>query len=220
MKTHAILKNGEVRFLQVRSSKYLAVSFTKTLPLLLSRSSLILLNYVVSKISTYVHMRGSHCTLHSFSFNHGFSYWVFLVRFLTRQHLTRIMDIKGKNSDDFLTNTKKRHSDELPTILRCGYRRPEFIGKLQFRRTWFLGLFRRTVGVGIYRRTSVVGIYRRTTFVGIFRRKWLLHNLGVELLLGCQLSKDSGILRTDSGILRKDSGVLLLQCPNPCIFVM
>ncbi|KAF3507741.1 hypothetical protein F2Q69_00002033 [Brassica cretica] len=76
-----------------------------------------------------------------------------------------------RNSDDFLTNTKKRHSDELPTILRCGYTRPEFIGKLQFRRTWFLGLFRRTVGVGIYRRTSVVGIYRRTTFVGIFRRK-------------------------------------------------
>ena len=96
MKTHALLKNGEVHFLQVRSSKYLAVSFTKTLPLLLSRSSLILLNYVVSKISTYVHMRGSHCTLHSFSFNHGFSYWVFLVRFLTRQHLRRIMDIKGK----------------------------------------------------------------------------------------------------------------------------
>ncbi|WZZ47525.1 hypothetical protein YC2023_043784 [Brassica napus] len=53
MKTHALLKNDEVRFLQVRSSKYLVVSFTKTLPLLLSRSSLILLNYVVSKISTY-----------------------------------------------------------------------------------------------------------------------------------------------------------------------
>jgi len=95
MKTHALLKNGEVRFLQVRSSKYLAVSFTKTLPLLLSRSSLILLNYVVSKISTYVHMRGSHCTLHSFFFN-CFSYWIFLVKFLTRQHLTRIMDIKEK----------------------------------------------------------------------------------------------------------------------------
>ena len=34
-----------------------------------------------------------------------------------------------RTSDDFLTNTEKRHSDELPTILRCGYTRPEFIGK-------------------------------------------------------------------------------------------
>ena len=80
-----------------------------------------------------------------------------------------------RTSDDFLTNTEKRHSDELPTILRCGYTRPEFIGKLrtdeEFRCRVFLGVFRRTLGVGIYRRTSVVGIYRRTTFVGIFRRK-------------------------------------------------
>ncbi|WZZ39217.1 hypothetical protein YC2023_035476 [Brassica napus] len=86
-----------------------------------------------------------------------------------------------RTSDDFLTNTEKRHSDELPTILRYGYTRPEFIGKTtyrrrtflgQFRRRVFLGVFRRTLGVGIYRRTTVVGIYRRTSFVGIFRRKW------------------------------------------------
>ncbi|KAF3550415.1 hypothetical protein DY000_02010239, partial [Brassica cretica] len=32
-------------------------------------------------------------------------------------------------SDDFLTNTEKRHSDELPTIFRCRHTRPEFIGK-------------------------------------------------------------------------------------------
>ncbi|KAF3566565.1 hypothetical protein DY000_02012083 [Brassica cretica] len=79
-----------------------------------------------------------------------------------------------RTSDDFLTNTEKRHSDELPTILRCGHTRPEFIEKTtyrrraffgQFRRSVFLGVFRRTLGVGIYRRTMVVGIYRRTMFV-------------------------------------------------------
>ncbi|KAF2591373.1 hypothetical protein F2Q70_00037990 [Brassica cretica] len=79
-----------------------------------------------------------------------------------------------RTSDDFLTNTEKRHSDELPMILRCGHTRPEFIGKTiyrrrtflrQFRQGGFLGIFRRILGVGIYRRTLV-----RRKFVGKFRR--------------------------------------------------
>nr|VDD43292.1 unnamed protein product [Brassica oleracea] len=68
----------------------------------------------------------------------------------------------GTTSDDFLTNTEKRHSDELPTILRCGHTRPEFIGKAMYRRRTFLGQFRRSGFLGIFRRTLGVGIYRRT----------------------------------------------------------
>ncbi|KAF3508846.1 hypothetical protein F2Q69_00007615 [Brassica cretica] len=75
-------------------------------------------------------------------------------------------------SDDFLTNTEKRHSDELPTILRCGHTRPEFIGKTTYRRRTFLGQFRRSVFLGVFRRTLVVGIYRRTMVVGIYRRTY------------------------------------------------
>ncbi|KAF3549793.1 hypothetical protein DY000_02008634 [Brassica cretica] len=83
-----------------------------------------------------------------------------------------------RTSDDFLTNTEKRHSDEFPTILRCGHTRPEFLG--QFRRSGFLGIFRRILGVGIYRRTLVrrniptdIGsseISDGYWFVGVFRR--------------------------------------------------
>ncbi|KAF3495794.1 hypothetical protein DY000_02052692 [Brassica cretica] len=117
-----------------------------------------------------------------------------------------------RNSDDFLTNTKKRHSDELPTILRCGYTRPEFIGKLQFRRTWFLGLFRRTVGVGIYRRTSVVGIYRRTTVVGIYRRARSLRS-DRALARARLLRSDRALAQARS--LRSDRAVCVLGRYRP-----
>ena len=47
-------------------------------------------------------------------------------------------------SDDFLTTTEKRHSDELPTIFQCGHTRPEFIEKTIYRRRTFLRIYRRT----------------------------------------------------------------------------
>ena len=90
--------------------------------------------------------------------------------FLTNQFVGIILSEKSirrnfvRPSDDFLTNTEKRHSDELPTIFRCGHTRPEFIGKTIYRRRTFLGLFRRTQSsentdglwfVGRYRRTMV-----------------------------------------------------------------
>ena len=96
MKTHALHKNGKVRVLQVCSSENLNVSFTKALPLLLSRSSYILSDYIVSKTSTYVHMRRSHCVLHFFFLWLWFFPLDFLVMFFTRKHLIHIIDIKGK----------------------------------------------------------------------------------------------------------------------------
>ena len=78
-----------------------------------------------------------------------------------------------RTSDDFLTNTEKRHSDELLTILRCGHTRPEFIGKTMYRRRTFLGQFRRSGFLGVFRRTLVVGIYRR-----IFVRRYIPTEIG------------------------------------------
>ena len=45
------------------------------------------------RISTAIIIRGSRYALHSFSLNHGFSQWVFLVRFLMRQYQKRIRRI-------------------------------------------------------------------------------------------------------------------------------
>ena len=58
-------------------------------------------------------------------------------------------------SDNFLTNTKKRHSDELPTIFRCGHTRPEFIGKTIYRRTTVRPKIPTNEVLGKYRRTTV-----------------------------------------------------------------
>ena len=74
-------------------------------------------------------------------------------------------------SDDFLTNTEKCHSDELPTIFRCGHTRPEFIGKTIYRRSTFLGLYRRTESSENTDGLWFVGIFRGTFSVGIFQ--WL-----------------------------------------------
>ena len=85
-----------------------------------------------------------------------------------------------RSSDDFLTNTEKRHSDEIPMILRWGHTRPEFIGKTIYRRRrssdnsdgvhssvysdelWASEYIDRHLFVGIFRGILSVGIFRRT----------------------------------------------------------
>ena len=107
-----------------------------------------------------------------------------------------------RTSDDFLTNTEKRHSDELPTILRCGHTRPEFIGKTMYRRRTFLGQFRRSGFLGVFRRTMVVGIFRRTVVVGIYRRLFVRRNIPTNI--GSSVNSD-GYLSV--GIFRRPLSV-------------
>ena len=83
---HDLQKSGDVQVLQIRSNDNLADLFTKALPTATFKKLVYRIGLCRLKdLDEYTH-KGSNCMLHSFSLNHGFSHWVFLVRFLMRQH--------------------------------------------------------------------------------------------------------------------------------------